>query len=77
MCAEILCMAVVSRQHVVQGCRCRFQVQQLLLVLQPRLHLFFFFCAIALRLEQVKYTVGSATVPVALEFWKELDLRLT
>lgn len=29
-------------------------------------------CAIALRLEQAKYTVGSATVQVALEFCKLL-----
>lgn len=67
-------MNVASPQQVVQGCRCHFQVQQLLPVLQLRLHLFFFlfFCAIALRLERAKYTVGWTTGHVAVEFCKEL-----
>lgn len=34
--------------------------------------IFFCVCAIALRLEQAEYTVGSATVQVALEFCKLL-----
>lgn len=33
---------------------------------------FLFFCAIALRLERAKYTVGWTTGHVAVEFCKEL-----